>query len=98
MMAIPGPCGRSSPPSNTFSESLPAATSGMIVANELAAVAVLRRRGGGAARHARGRAAAHLAAAAEPADPGARGRARPAAVRAPRPRHRAHRVRALLRE
>src|SRR3990167_1868472 len=69
----------------------------MLALDELAAVAVLRRRGGGAARHPRRRAAPHLAAPAEPPDPGARGRARPAAVRAPRPRHRAHRVRPLLR-
>lgn len=40
---------------------MPAAAWGMIAANELAAVAVLRRRGGGA-RHARRRAALDLAA------------------------------------
>src|SRR5688500_2168551 len=77
---------------------MPATKCGMITGDELAAVAVLRRRGGGAARHARGRATPHLTAAAEPPDPGTRGRARPAAVRAPRPRHRAHRVRPLLRD
>ena len=44
MRALPRARARS--PSNTVSDSMPAAASGMIAGDELAAIAVLRRRGG----------------------------------------------------